>query len=822
MRTFRGAAAVFALLLVLSPPQPVFAAADDPCVAAEHAGSEAERGEILAAMPDEEGCDGPITVWADPTVSPKTEPLPGFERGTTRPVAAMRDADGVTTEFVEDEIVVGSADESKVKDLAERWRGTILAQARADKSDMATYTIRVRPELADPKSLSDDLAKLNEGRRKADSLAVSSKEALGLLTIAAREAVDADGMAVGVNWLFRSASYATRSLAEASYGPPGFTAAGPYNRDPYTWNFLNNGSVQDIGVTEAWTQLDSVGLLGPNRVDIAILDKGFSPVVNGDIPPGYTMKSMVPFADPGDPSPESWAHWHGTNVANAAAGVPGNFWGGAGPAGPVGRMTLTFTGQDLFTISSALLGSWNVQLINLSLYKEVHWSLSWTMSPMENVTAFLRLTANVLIFAAAGNEGDDVDRETCFGLCWEKYLWAPCELAGVTCVGGLKNNSLDHHPDSNYGHEDVDIFAPWTVLVGPDPVNSASATAFTADGTSMATPYALGVAALIWAADPGLDNDEVLDILLRHMRNSPDPNVKRKVINALTAVLDAMPATIHITTPHTGSILPAGSPSQFTATVFTDGNGTPTVTWRANGSYLGTGSSIFATPPLGVQTITAKAVFPNGVQATDSVTVTVYNGAPTISITNPTTGSPAFGVSEPIPFHAVTNDEGGPLADSAVQWFLDSATTPFATGHNPTVVTGGAVGTHTVKVRGCDPYNVCVFATVPITLVTNPVNQPPVVHITSPANGAHLWVTGLDSAGYYWSGTLAGTATDPEGFALTTRWYDNGTLIGTGTSVTARLTGGCGISSHVLTLTATDPAGNTRQDTINTTVEMVC
>ncbi|NUT05196.1 MAG: S8 family serine peptidase [Hamadaea sp.] len=822
MRTFRGAAAAFALLLVLSPPQPVFAAADDPCVAAAKAGSEAERGKILAAMPDEEGCDGPITVYADPSVTPTTEPLPGFERDTTRPVAAMRDADGVITEFVADEILVGSADETKVKDLAERWKGTILAEARPDKSDVMTYTIRVRGDLADPKSLSDNLAKLNEGRRKADSLAVSSKEALGLLTIAAQEAVDADGMAVGVNWLLRSASYASRSLAEAGVGPTGFTAAGPYDRDPYKWNFLNSGSVQDIGVTEAWTQMDSVGLLGPNKVDIAILDKGFSPVVNGDIPPGYTMKSMVPFADPGDPSPESWAHWHGTNVANAAAGVPGNYWGAAGPAGPVGRMTLTFTGQDLFTIVYALIGSWNVQLINLSSYKSVHWAWSWTMSPMENVTVFLHTVANVLIFAAAGNDGDDVDRETCFLGCWEKYLWAPCELAGVTCVGGLKKNSLDHDPNSNYGHEDVDVFAPWSVLVGPDPVQSASNTAYQADGTSVATPYALGVAALIWAANPGLDNDEVLDILLRHLRTSPDPKVKQKVITALTAVRDAMPATIRITTPQDGWILPAGSPSPFAATVYADGNGTPTVTWRANGAYLGTGLSLSATPPLGAQTITATAVFPNGVQATDSVQVTVYNGAPTITITNPTTTSPAFGVSEPIPFHAVSNDEGGPLADSAVQWFLDSSTTPFATGHNPTVVTGGAVGTHTVKVRGCDPFNVCVFATVPITLVANPVNQPPIVHITSPANGAHLWVTGMDAAGYYWSGTLSATATDPEGFPLTTRWYDNGVLIGTGPTVTARLTGGCGIYSHVLSFTATDPAGNTRQDTVNTTVEMVC
>src|SRR6478609_2059894 len=99
----RGAYALSALLLILTP-QPAQAQESDQCVAAAKATSEAERARILAAMPDEEGCDGPITVYVDPAITPKRAPLPGFDPKSTRPVAGMRDADGVATEFVADEV----------------------------------------------------------------------------------------------------------------------------------------------------------------------------------------------------------------------------------------------------------------------------------------------------------------------------------------------------------------------------------------------------------------------------------------------------------------------------------------------------------------------------------------------------------------------------------------------------------------------------------------------------------------------------------------------------------------------------------------------
>ncbi len=82
------------------------------------------------------------------------------------------------------------------------------------------------------------------------------------------------------------------------------------------------------------------------------------------------------------------------------------------------------------------------KIINMSFGNNVHWSLAWTQLPMEAKTALFRHVNGILLFAGAGNESRNVDEQTCFlRLCWESHWNAPCENAGVLCVGALERNA---------------------------------------------------------------------------------------------------------------------------------------------------------------------------------------------------------------------------------------------------------------------------------------------------------------------------------------------------------------------------------------------
>jgi subtilisin family serine protease len=121
--------------------------------------------------------------------------------------------------------------------------------------------------------------------------------------------------------------------------------------------------------------------------------------------------------------------------------------------------------------------------------------------------------------ASSGNDNKNVDAQDCFIVCWEEKWWTPCENAGVFCVGALGHDSIGRADYSNYGKAGggVDLFAPGTVLVGFDPATTTGLPGrfpvHSVQGTSFASPYLAGVAALVRAADPGLSAGSVESIL---------------------------------------------------------------------------------------------------------------------------------------------------------------------------------------------------------------------------------------------------------------------------------------------------------------------
>jgi hypothetical protein len=175
------------------------------------------------------------------------------------------------------------------------------------------------------------------------------------------------------------------------------------------------------------------------------------------------------------------------------------------------------------------------------------------------------------------------------------------------------------------------------------------------------------------------------------------------------------------------------------------------------------------------------------------------NTPPTISINAPATDSSAtFG--EPVTLVATATDaENGNLA-SRIAW---TSSLDGALGNGGTVTKSNlSPGKHMITAQVADTSGATAEAT--ITLV---VGHPPVVSITSPANGAVFFTSQLPIA-------LAGTASDVEDGPLSAaiRWTSslNGAL-GMGTPVSA---GGLTIGTHVITAQVTDASGITRQASV--------
>jgi serine protease len=788
----------------------------------------------------------PPTVSVDPTLKPSVPTLPGLEDGVPRPLASIRDAKGNQADLVENELVIATDDSATLSAFLARWQGSVLKTfdpAAAGLSGISKqYLVRLKADQADTSKLSANLRALDKDSRGA--LAISSSAAHKLLAAAAQEQVG--GLSIGVNWVSRGDLFTDRATVEA---PAGDSISGTaYTVNAFNWPHMKAGGNQDIGVAEAWRALELAGKLS-NKVKIAILDMGFQP--NNDFPSGWLATSNVPFVNPigtenllscsgGNPCP-----WHGTAVAHAAAGLPDNSYGAAGSAGPVADLVLVYTSYDYFTVIGALTQARiaGARIINMSFSAPVPAALAWTALPLEVATRAIRLSG-ALLFASAGNDGKNVEAEDCFIVCWEETWWVPCESGGVICVGGLAWDSKNRASGSNYSSSDggdddgdVEIFAPFTLWVGPDPDNPANH-ARRISGTSFSSPFAAGVAALIWAAKPGLSAGEVEDILKNTAHSSPDPKVG-KYVNALAAVrqvLGNIPPNVQIISPSSGTVQVAmESRLEATVTDFEDPFPCCTVTWSSSvEGALGSGRSIdYTFTTLGTRVITVTATDSGGASSSLSVAVSVVNTPPTVAISSPYSGQQFFrGVSYTLRGVSYDpNEPGYQLACAKLTWSSTAADAFPKTGCDVSV-SFASNGNRTLTLTGTDSHGGSGSATVSISVVDPPANLPPVVNLTSPQNGITI---GPDQVV-----KLAGNAADPEGGAVTLAWdvttgYDPNTGQGTSTyPVTPAANGdwkptdsipynSCEVSDTLrLRLKAKDPQGNEGSDFIVIKVLRIC
>lgn len=109
----------------------------------------------------------------------------------------------------------------------------------------------------------------------------------------------------------------------------------------------------------------------------------------------------------------------------------------------------------------------------------------------------------ILVIAAAGNERSNIDDKR------HAYYPASYGLSNIITVGA-HDDSLNIIPSSNYGKNTVDIAAPGHRIRSAIPGNGAAYMT----GTSQATAFVTGVAAMIKSKYPNMKFDQVKNIIL--------------------------------------------------------------------------------------------------------------------------------------------------------------------------------------------------------------------------------------------------------------------------------------------------------------------
>ncbi|MCV9387094.1 S8 family peptidase [Reichenbachiella ulvae] len=200
---------------------------------------------------------------------------------------------------------------------------------------------------------------------------------------------------------------------------------------------------------------------------------------------------------------------HGTSVAGVIAAVRDNEIGINGIASDVEIMVVRSTPKGDERDKDVALAIYyavdnGADIINMSFGKE--------FSPQKQfVDEAVRYAEQkgVLLIHTAGNNGLNIDQEPRYPT--DEFL-----------EGGYASNWLNVGAStlelnkelvaqfSNYGAEDVDIFAPGVNILSTDTLNTYSLH----DGTSLAAPVVSGVAALVLSYYPDLQPLELIDILL--------------------------------------------------------------------------------------------------------------------------------------------------------------------------------------------------------------------------------------------------------------------------------------------------------------------
>jgi subtilisin family serine protease len=287
--------------------------------------------------------------------------------------------------------------------------------------------------------------------------------------------------------------------------------------------------LEDYGIRDAWKTTQGEG------VTIAVIDTGIGrgpQEFEGAVVGGADFSGI---GSPDGRSPvgavdSNHGSWVGSLAASRGTG------GGAGMLGVAPKATLLSISVGFGTSASvpfvdqvADAMRWAVDhgadIINLSFTTNtLEWDASWD-------AAFLHAFENdVVVVVAAGNKGSGTDE-----------VGAPATIPGVLTVGGVDRKGKASEEASTQGIA-IGIMAPSEELLGV----SADGQLVVWNGTSGAAPIVAGVAALVRAAHPDLNADNVINRIVSTARETKASRANpalygRGLIDAAAAVTESVP-----------------------------------------------------------------------------------------------------------------------------------------------------------------------------------------------------------------------------------------------------------------------------------------
>lgn len=555
------------------------------------------------------------------TLDPKLKPRPGHAR--------LTDEHGHVADFVTGQLLLVSRDAATLDRVAGAIGAKTVRVVDPGLPDGVRFVLAgVRPPRAKPADLRRHVRKVHP--HVGGQIRVSSRAGLDLLALAGDVGQRFPDVQVTLNLVFHPAAVAHRSTADGREGSAG------WHPDAFRWPYMRRGGAMDHGVAEAWRMLTVTGLYG-RRVRLAVLDGGF---IDTDLPRDTITTGGFGIPNPlqcgGHPCP-----WHGTAVAHAAAGLADNRVGAAGAGSPVVAPVLVQSADnDLFSLVAYLLEDvpaalgGRPEVANVSSVTDLPAAACTLLCPgIDTIGESIR-RSGILLFASAGNAGQDVDAQECrLGYCWERAATLPCEARGVECVGGLAWDSNRRAPFSNHGR-DVDLFGPYTVwAMTPDPERPGVMldTARQANGTSFSSPFVAGCAAMVRAVAPDLSPDEVARLLRDTAHTgSPDATVTRW-LDCHEAVRQALggdaPPYVRIITPVNRQSVRIGAAGlELRAEADDHEDGAPRITWQSHRDGLVGEGPVIRVDRLrpGLHAIRAVARDRGGWQVSDRVVIEVW------------------------------------------------------------------------------------------------------------------------------------------------------------------------------------------------------